>query len=104
MHTSGPRRYSKFELCTTLQLQRLAEEFCYDTETLRRISDELQSRTSRQAKHVKKLVDRQVQALTAPPPPQRTFNIDMRWVVLAISGAVLLATTLDQTVQYLGLL
>lgn len=104
MHTTGPRRYSKLELCTTLQIERLAEEFCYDTETLKKISEELQSRTSRQAKWVNRKVDRQIAALTALPPKPRRFDLKLRWAALALGSAVVAAVALDQVVQLLAVL
>ena len=41
MQKSGPRRYSKLDLCTTRQLEHLAEEFCYDLDTLQNIATAL---------------------------------------------------------------
>lgn len=102
MHTSGPRRYSKLELCTTRQLESLALEFCYDVETLRNVAAELGGRTCRHSAHVKRAVDRQLKALTSGPPKKfRPTFINGRWLAIASAAAVLLSVAIDQLGHWL---
>lgn len=96
MQTSGPRRYSKLELCSTQQLERLAQEFCYDTETLRGISAELTARSSLQATYVRRGVDRQIAALTATPPKTRAaFRVSLRQAAVVVVGTLVMAAAVD---------
>ena len=104
MHTTGPRRYSKFELCSTRQLENLAGEFCYDVETLGSIRTVLDSRTCRHSAHVKRSVDRQLKALTAgPPPPRKPWNRTHFYVLLlAMFSAVAISMAVDEARQALA--
>lgn len=103
MRTSGPRRYSKMELCTTRQLESLAEEFCYDVETLQSVSEALDSRTCRHSAHVKRSVDRQLKALTSGPPPSLRDRMKARWLGLAAAMATLVAFAIDTVGHWLAL-
>jgi hypothetical protein len=92
------------ELCTTRQLESLAEEFCYDVETLRSVSATLDGRTCRHSAHVKRSVERQLKALTSGPPPRRRLpRVNVRWLGLAAVAAVLVAAAVDQVGQWLAL-
>jgi hypothetical protein len=103
VHTSGPRRYSRLELCTTRQLESLSTEFCYDVETLTNIADALGKRTCRHSAHIKKSVDRQLKALRATPP---SYDHVVRtritwWAASAVACAVVLAVAVDQISHWL---
>lgn len=103
MHTSGPRRFSRLDLCTTRQLESLSTEFCYDVETLGNISEALEKRTCRHSAHIKKSVDKQLKALRAAPP-SHTQVVRTRaawWTATAFGCAVVLAVAVDQISQWL---
>lgn len=92
------------ELCTTRQLESLAEEFCYDVDTLRSVSVALGDRTCRHSAHVKRSVDRQLKALTSGPPPRaRRARVGARWLGFAAIAATLVAVAIDQVGQWLAL-
>jgi hypothetical protein len=104
VQTSGPLRYSKFELCSTRQLEHLAKEFCYDLDTLRNIATALGKRTCRHSAQAKRAVDRQIKALTARPPKRgERVRTSARWLGAAALVAVLLAVAIDQVGQWLAL-
>ena len=101
MHTSGPRRYSKLDLCTTRQLEHLAAEFCYDLDLLRNIATALGTRTCRHSAQAKRAVDRQIKALTARPPVRgERARTGVRWLGVAAVMAVVLAIAIDQVGQW----
>lgn len=96
MHTAGPRRYSKLELCSTRQLEHLTQEFCYDVDTLRKVRSVLEARTCRHSAHVKRDVDRQLKALTSGPPRPKSWRRPKIYVlVLVLTAAVVLAMAVD---------
>ena len=104
MQTSGPRRYSKLDLCSTRQLEHLAKEFCYDLDTLRNISTALKKRTCRHSAQAKLAVDRQIKALTARPPLRgERVRTSARWLGVAAVMALVLAIAIDQVGQWLAL-
>jgi hypothetical protein len=104
VHTSGPRRYSKLDLCTTRQLEHLAEEFCYDLDTLRNIASALGTRTCRHSAQAKRVVDRQIKALMSRPPPKgERVRTSGRWLGVAAIIAVLLAMVIDEVGQWFAL-
>lgn len=103
MQTTGPRRYSKLELCTTRQLDNLAREFCYDLDTLRNIDAALGARTCLHSAYVRRSVERQVRALTAKPPRAgRAMRIMFYQLGVTAVLAVAVAAAFDQLSQWLG--
>ena len=105
VHTTGPRRYSKLELCTPSQLESLANEFRYDVDTLRSISNALSQRTCHHSRYANRKVKRQLTALTAGPPRQRPSYRSWRqragMGALCLSLSVALAMAADNVVRWI---
>jgi hypothetical protein len=104
MQTYGPRRHSKLELCSNRQLQQLAQEFCYDVEFLRKVSETLAGRTCGHSAHIRRQVERQLRALTALPPALRQASWTrprFSLVAATLGGAVVFCLVVDAARQLL---